>query len=183
MNYIFKMQDLSKMKELIKLIRKFEGKSLIISFIQENRELEKELGILNEIIYDNSDYLSGTISLEYGIIEVDENLEILPSSYKQKKDEMDFSVIKEEISTFEYDNVFILIDDKLKILNLDETIIITEKDSSDKIISTNTSNKSDKIIGYLIDSELDNLKKNLLEGSLIVKKKGLLQKIKRLLKK
>lgn len=100
------------------ILKKFSGKTLILSLIQEDRSLEKKLKISDEIIYDNSDYINGTVGFTKAIMEIDENLEILPSSYKMKKTSVDFNKILDEIDGEEYENLIVLFDDKMVIENM-----------------------------------------------------------------
>ena len=59
-------------------------KVLIINF-GNNRNLEIKFGIEDYIIYDNLDYFSGNCDFNQGIIELNDNLYIMPSAYKNNK--------------------------------------------------------------------------------------------------
>lgn len=100
------------------ILKKFSGKTLILSFIQEDRSLEKKLKISDEIIYDNSDYINGTVGFAKAIMDIDGNIEILPSSYKMKQTSFDFNKILEELDEDEYEILVVLFDDKMEIKNV-----------------------------------------------------------------
>lgn len=98
-------------KNLAEYFSKYSAKTLIVSLIQENRDLENALGVADSIIYDNQDYLSGIIDLEEVIINVNENLDLIPSSYKIKKNELDFNDFSRKIEELEYDNFIYIFSD------------------------------------------------------------------------
>ena len=102
------------------ILNKFSGKTLILSLIQEDRSLEKKLNISDEIIFDNSDYINSTVGFAKAVMEIDDEIEILPSSYKMKQTSVDFSRFIEELENEEYENIIVLFDDKLEIQNKPE---------------------------------------------------------------
>lgn len=142
-----------------KLIEKFDGKRLIISLIQQSRELERSYEIEEYVIYDNSDVLSGIISLEDAIINIDDNIDILPSSYKKKKDTVDNEIFENEIYN-DYDYVFFLLDQFLNYDLNNEIIAICDHPKPDKnnIVCSKFDVKivqDYKIYGFLNDNEND----------------------------
>lgn len=191
MLYVIRVNDKFK-KYLPNLINNMEGKNLILSLIQENRDLEMYFDIIDEIIYDNSDYLNNIVDLEQVSIEIDDNIDIVPSSYKMKVKEYDFNSILNDIESVDYDNILILIDDKLDISNLPNEEIIYSSDldniiENEKLIITDNNRVYDnnKIYGYLNDNEsdlkilIDNLQNNTL---LNPQKKSFIQRIKGIFK-
>lgn len=121
----FNLND--NIEEIIKQINSTTGNNLVLSFIQENRKLEEIYGLLNEVIYDNQDYMTGIMSFRDISIEVNDNLDIIPSSYKIKKNTMDFNQVLKDIDELNYDNVFIIFDDKLEIENKPEIKVEDKK--------------------------------------------------------
>ena len=191
MLYVIRVNDKFK-KYLPNLMNNMEGKNLILSLIQENRDLEMYFDIIDEIIYDNSDYLNNIVDLEQVSIEIDDNIDIVPSSYKMKVKEYDFNSILNDIESVDYDNILILIDDKLDISNLPNEEIIYSSDldniiENKKLIITDNNRVYDnnKIYGYLNDNEsdlkilIDNLQNNTL---LNPQKKSFIQRIKGIFK-
>lgn len=156
--YFFEIEE-EFIGNIPRLIEKFNGKKLIISLIQESRELESLYDIDEYIIYDNSDVLTGIISLEDAIINVEDNLDLLPSSYKKKVDFINHEIFENEIFK-DYDYVFFLLDD---IINHDlnnETIPICDSPKANKnnIICSKFEVKlvqHNKIYGFLNDNEND----------------------------
>ncbi|MFM1538925.1 hypothetical protein [Helcococcus bovis] len=102
------------------ILNKFSGKTLILSLIQEDRSLEKKLKISDEIIFDNSDYINSTVGFAKAVMEIDDEIEILPSSYKMKETSVDFNRFIEELENEEYENIIVLFDNKLDIQNKPE---------------------------------------------------------------
>lgn len=156
-----------------KLIEKFDGRKLIVSLIQESRMLERSYEIEEYVIYDNSDVLAGIISLEDAIISVDDNIDILPSSYKKKKDTVDNGIFENEIFE-DYDYVFFLLDQLLDYNLNNETIAICEYPEQDKynIICSKFNFKiiqNYKIYGFLNDNkdDLNQLYENLDNNKLL----------------
>lgn len=98
-------------KNLAEYFSKYSAKTLIVSLIQENRDLEDALGIADSIIYDNQDYLSEIIDLEDVVINVNENLDLIPSSYKIKKNKLDFDNFSRKIEELEYQNFIYIFSD------------------------------------------------------------------------
>lgn len=121
----FNLND--NIEEIIKQINSITGNNLVLSFIQENRKLEEIYGLSNEVIYDNQDYMTGIMSFGDISIEVNDNLDIIPSSYKIKKNTMDFNQVLKDIDKLNYDNVFIIFDDKLEIENKPEIKVEDKK--------------------------------------------------------
>ncbi|QUY64599.1 hypothetical protein GUI37_03400 [Helcococcus kunzii] len=186
--------DTNKKSEFIKrfpeILKSVSGKSLIISLIQENRELEDVLDVLDMIIYDNSDYISNIIDFDKAILELDDENYLLPSSYKMKNTDFDFELLNKDIESFldeEIKNIFILFDDNLKIDNKPDTIKIVDENSEEAnnviIIGKNHNiDKFSNIRGFLNDDEDDfnELIENIINDNYIIKKekKGILEKIK-----
>ncbi|MGY3756657.1 hypothetical protein ACWOAQ_08490 [Helcococcus kunzii] len=186
--------DTNKKSEFIKrfpeILKSVSGKSLIISLIQENRELEDALDVLDMIIYDNSDYISNIIDFDKAILELDDENYLLPSSYKMKNTDFDFELLNKDIESFldeEIKNIFILFDDNLKIDNKPDTIKIVDENSEEAnnviIIGKNHNiDKFSNIRGFLNDDEDDfnELIENIINDNYIIKKekKGILEKIK-----
>lgn len=183
-----------------KFLRLINEEILVLSFIQESRKLEDVLDVSDLIIYDNSDFLNNTIDLEDSFIEVDENIELLPSSYKMKVNNLDYKIIedkliKEEYNRFKY--VFILFDNKLDIFNEPDYIYIFDKLDGKKetlykdlgIISLDKSdvNIDSKIIGFLTDEndDLEILLDNLINNNFIEVKEteSIIEKIKNIFRK
>ena len=127
---------------LISLIEDCNEKKLIVSLLQETRELEKRLGVENEIIFDNSDVMMETIDFEDAIIEINENTDILPSSYRKKCDEYDFNEIKANFNG-EYEHIFVIFDDKISYKNKPNTMIIKD--------TNNNSKKSNSLIKRILE--------------------------------
>lgn len=103
--------------EIAKIISAVEGKNLIFSLIQENRKLEEYYGIIDDVIYDNQDYLTEIMTIEDIAIEINDNLDIIPSSYKIKKNSIDFNNVLKDIENLDYNNIFFIFDEKLNIEN------------------------------------------------------------------
>lgn len=191
--------DTNKKSEFIKrfpeILKSVSGKSLIISLIQENRELEDALDVLDMIIYDNSDYISNMIDFDKAILELDDENYLLPSSYKMKNTDFDFELLNKDKESFldeEIKNIFILFDYNLKIDNKPDTIKIVDENSEEAnnviIIGKNYSiDKFSNIRGFLNDDEDDfnELIENIINDNYIIKKekKGILEKIKGLFSK
>lgn len=186
--------DTNKKSEFIKrfpeILKSVSGKSLIISLIQENRELEDALDVLDMIIYDNSDYISNIIDFDKAVLELDDENYLLPSSYKMKNTDFDFELLNKDIESFldeEIKNIFILFDNNLKIDNKPDTIKIVDENSeeSNNVIIIGKNHNIDKfsnIRGFLNDDKDDfnELIENIINDNYIIKKdkKGILEKIK-----
>lgn len=108
-------------------INNYKGKILIFSLIQENRNLENLFDIQDDIIYDNQDYFNNIIELENLIYEIDDKIHIVPSSYKMKISNYDFSKIINDISKLDYEYVIFLYDEKIKFENMPLFEKINEK--------------------------------------------------------
>lgn len=170
------------------LISNFEGKKLIISLVQENRNLESHLDVIDDIIYDNSDYLSGTLTLEEAIIEVKEDIDLLPSSYKQKVDKVDFNDFDLEFLN-NYNYIFYILDGKLIYENIKEyQVTISNRDLNNEDLNyvfigdfSKSLVKKYKVYGFINDNK-ENLNitvNNLVNNEFIeYKKRGILDRIK-----
>lgn len=186
--YYFLIQD-DVIFYLPKLIEKFDGNKLILSLIQENRQLEKLYEIEEYVIYDNSDVLSNIISLEDAIIGIDDSTDILPSSYKKKKDSVSKELFENEIYK-DYDYVFFLLDQNLNYELNNEIIAVCPKPENGykNIVCSKFDAKivrDNKIYGFLNDNEkdLNHLYENLENNKLLdYNKFTFFQKLKELLK-
>lgn len=174
------------------ILKKFSGKTLILSLIQEDRSLEKKLKISDEIIYDNSDYINGTVGFTKAIMEIDENIEILPSSYKMKETSVDFNKILDEIDGEEYENLIVLFDDKMVIENMmkssNEEIkkLFSGLDIEDFIHEE--INREEIIEKEIMDENIEKIEEkqeinNMDNKKILVKKVSIFEKIKRLFRK
>lgn len=107
----------------VKDIKETQEKTLIISLIQENRKLEEFFEVLDYVIYDNQDYISEIIDLDGALLQVNDYIDLLPSSYKIKTESVDLDQIASDIEKLEYQNVFYIIDSRstYNIINLKET--------------------------------------------------------------
>lgn len=170
--YFFEIEE-EFIRYIPKIIEKFDGKKLIISLIQQSRELERSYEIEEYVIYDNSDVLAGIISLEDAIINIDDNIDILPSSYKKKKDIVDNEIFENEIYN-DYDYVFFLLDQFLNYNLNNEIIDISDYPKPDKknVVCSKFNVKAvkdNKIYGFLNDNEndLNQLYENLVNNKLL----------------
>lgn len=164
--YYLKIEKES-IKYLPRLFDKFQGRKLILSLIQENRQLEYVYDIAEYIIYDNSDVLSGIIDLEDAIIDIDDDIDLLPSSYKSKVLDIDLESFVDGISN-DYDYILIVLDDNLNYEKPNELIYVTNspKNGENNIICSKTNIKlikDNNIYGFLNDNEddINNLYSNL----------------------
>lgn len=186
----FYLKNLTDVKNIKKLVEIFEGKNLIFSLIQNSRELEVDFDVSDIIIYDNSDIMVNTISIEDSIIEINENIDIIPSSYRQKTSEYDFNNISKDLILENYDNIFFIFDENINYTNFPELIYIIDEDSKlttekryilTKILNVDSSKY--KVYGYLVNEKFDELKNNLVKNKfLLSNKKSILEKIKGIFK-
>lgn len=115
-----------KLENITDLLNQLTSSTLIVSLIQENRKLEDKLGIADYVIYDNQDYISRVLTLEDAVIEVDDNIDILASSYKIKVNDFDFNILSNDLNVLEYDNVIVLFDDKLNVENKPQYSVLSD---------------------------------------------------------
>ncbi|HHX71255.1 MAG: hypothetical protein WAO56_09900 [Miniphocaeibacter sp.] len=134
-----------------------KDKKVLIINMEGNRDLEIYFGIEDYIIYDYLDYFSGICDLDQSILELNDNLMIMPSAYKRDKyimENEDFSKI-DNILEFDY----IIINSNEEILkNIKETDIIADYvfkvDNGNKYFINNLS--INKRINSKIKKSLDN---------------------------
>lgn len=117
MKYILSLEKESdNIKLLPEVFKKFEGRSLLISFIQESRKLEEVFDVEDFIIYDASDFLLGIADFDKVVTEIDDYMDIVPSTYKKKIEEIDIEAFDfEDLS--KYNNIFIILDRQTKYKN------------------------------------------------------------------
>lgn len=181
-----KINELQQIKNLIDL---FDGRKIIVSLIQNSRKLESILDVSDFIIYDNSDIMVKIISSEDAVIEVDENLDLIPSSYKKKTDKFDYNILSIDFID-DYDFAFILFDENIEYINKPKTIIVKEDASNISEKNQYILLKKEKInyekyniVGYLQTQHLQELKDNIQNNKKIEKvNKSFFEKIKGIFK-
>lgn len=109
--------------------KKLEGRNLIIDTVVGQRKLPIKYHIEDQIVYDFYDYLKGDINLYKAIIEINDNLDFVPSSYIEGKDNFDQEILDNLSKEFEeYDYVLLNSNDYFNEFKFDNTdnIIVGE---------------------------------------------------------
>lgn len=126
-----------------------DKKMLIIDLNHENRELEIAMQVEDFVVFDVLDYLSGMTDFNQSVLEVNDNIDIMPSAYREDKyiaENKDYDKLNKEISDREYD--YILIESNLdKLKNLTEmvdTLIYIDNGSANYNLSMFDEIKGDK---------------------------------------
>lgn len=117
-----------------------DKKILIVDLNHENRELEIAMQVEDFIVFDILDYLSDMTDFSQSVLEVNENIDIMASAYREDKymaKAEDYEKLIKDIENAEYD--YILIEsnlDKLKDLkNIVNTLIYIDNGSANYNLS------------------------------------------------
>lgn len=114
------------------LIHKLEKPICIIDLDPNNRNLEIAFQIENEVVYDILDYLKGDCSLYQSTLEIEEGIELIPSSYVKNKyivEEEDLLKLNEELKE-EYTSILYFKEEGSLLENLMDQWIIVETDEN-----------------------------------------------------
>lgn len=117
-----------------------DKKILIVDLNHENRELEIAMQVEDFVVFDILDYLSEMTDFSQSVLEVNENIDIMASAYREDKymaSTEDYEKLIKDIEKAEYD--YILIEgnlDKLKDLkNIVNTLIYIDNGSANYNLS------------------------------------------------
>lgn len=105
----------------------------LVDFNHKNRHLEIAFEVENEVVYDVLDYLKGDCSLYQSTLEIDEGIDLIPSSFLADKYEVskeDTQAFKEELEE-EYETIIFIEESGIRIKDsLDQWILIDSEEET-----------------------------------------------------
>ena len=168
LRYLY-FEDLKRDSQYLKsLLKHFDDNNvLLINLVQGSRKVEIEFEIENYIIYNVYDLLDNIVNFDKAVYEIFQNLYILPSSFKARDEIIDVDKIIESIpedEDYEFDYIFVIYDEYIKLKDSAEKIVFTSDENTIKttiyphrlvVIDAKINANMNNIIGRIREKELE----------------------------
>lgn len=168
LRYLY-FEDLKRDSQYLKsLLKHFDDNNvLLINLVQGSRKVEIEFEIENYIIYNVYDLLDNIVNFDKAVYEIFPNLYILPSSFKARDEIIDVDKIIESIpedEDYEFDYIFVIYDEYIKLKDSAEKIVFTSDENTIKttiyphrlvVIDSKINANMNNIIGRIREKELE----------------------------
>lgn len=168
LRYLY-FEDLKRDSQYLKsLLKHFDDNNvLLINLVQGSRKVEIEFEIENYIIYNVYDLLDNIVNFDKAVYEIFPNLYILPSSFKARDEIIDVDKIIESIpedEDYEFDYIFVIYDEYIKLKDSAEKIVFTSDENTIKttiyphrlvVIDAKINANMNNIIGRIREKELE----------------------------
>ncbi|NLW53044.1 MAG: septum site-determining protein MinD [Tissierellia bacterium] len=168
LRYLY-FEDLKRDSQYLKsLLKHFDDNNvLLINLVQGSRKVEIDFEIENYIIYNVYDLLDNIVNFDKAVYEIFPNLYILPSSFKARDEIIDVDKIIESIpedEDYEFDYIFVIYDEYIKLKDSAEKIVFTSDENTIKtticphrlvVIDAKINANMNNIIGRIREKELE----------------------------